>query len=85
MIHYKELIFMPKIILTNLINCYYNNLLMGYFGINKIWELIIWKYSKFSLYKNIKTYIKSCNIFLIFQAVTQKPYNNLLILLILTH
>ena len=42
--YYEVLPFVPKIIWTELIKCHYNDLLTGYFGINKIKKLIGQKY-----------------------------------------
>ncbi len=41
---YQGLSYIPKIIGFELINKYQDNLLAGHFGIEKIWELITWKY-----------------------------------------
>lgn len=38
-LHYQELPFVFKIIWTDIISWYYDNLLVGYFNINKIEEL----------------------------------------------
>ena len=43
-LHHQELLFLPKIIWTKLINQYYNNLLVGYFGIDKTKKPINWEY-----------------------------------------
>lgn len=34
-LYYQELLFIPKVIQTKLINCHYDKLLAGHFGINK--------------------------------------------------
>ncbi len=39
--YYQRLLYVPKIICFKLISKYYNNLLVGYFGIEKTRELII--------------------------------------------
>lgn len=76
---------MPKIIRFKFINIEYNDSLAGYFGINKTKKLIGQKYYSSSLRKDVKTYIKSCDVFLALKMVRHKPYNNLQTMLILTH
>ena len=44
MLHYQGLLFLPKIIQTELISRHYDNLLAGHFNINKTREFISWKY-----------------------------------------
>ena len=68
---------MPKIISSKLISKYHNDLLASFFGINKIKKLINPKYYWLSFKKDVKTYIKSYNVYLILKMVRHKPYNNL--------
>ena len=77
MLHYQELSFVPEIIQTELISRYHNNPLAGHFGINKTRELIDRKYYCPSLRKNVKAYVKGCNICLASKAIRHKPYGNL--------
>ena len=49
----------------------------GYFGIDKTRELISWKYYWPSLRKDVKAYIKGCDVCLALKAVKHKPYSNL--------
>lgn len=43
-LHYQKLLFVPVAIQIKLISWYYNNILIGYFGIDKIKEPIGRKY-----------------------------------------
>lgn len=60
-----------------LISWHHNNLLVGYFGINKIIELIGQKYYYLDLKKDVKVYIKGYNIYLLFKMIRHKPYGKL--------
>ena len=43
-LHYVRLLFVPEIIQTELISQHHNDLLVGHFDINKIKDLVGWKY-----------------------------------------
>ena len=77
--------FVLKAIQTELISRHHNNLLAGYFGIEKTYKLLAQKYYWLTLRHNIKAYIKGINICLAFKAVYHKPYGNLQLLPVLTH
>ena len=68
-----------------MINHHHNDLLIRHFGINKTQELLGWKYYWPSLRKDIKSYVKGCDICLTSKAAGYKPYNNLQSLPIQTH
>lgn len=68
-----------------LISWYYEDSLAGHFGFNKIWELIAWKYYWLSFWKDVKAYVKGCNICLASKTIRHKLYSDLQSLLILTH
>ena len=76
---------MPEIIWTELISRHYNNPLADHFGIDKTRELIGWKYYWLSLRKDVKAYVKGCNICLSSKTVRHKSYDDLQALLVLTH
>ena len=76
MLHHYELLFISKIIQIKFINWQHNNLLAGYFEINKTKKLISRQYYFPSLKKNVKAYANSCNISLLFEAIRYKPYAN---------
>lgn len=61
-LYYWELLFLPKIIKTELISQHNNNFLAGQFGIDKTKELISWKYYWTSLGKDVEAYINGSNI-----------------------
>ena len=71
--------------LEELINQYHDNFLAGHFGINKTKVLIGQKYNWPDLQKNIKMYVKGCDIWLGLKAVKHKPYSNLQSFPVLTH
>lgn len=73
--HYQGLSYVPKIIRFKLISKHHNKSLMGYFGINKIWELFAWKYYWPSLKKDVEAYVKACDVCLAFKVVKHKPYS----------
>ena len=53
---------MPKIVCFELISGYHNNPLAGYFGVNKTGELISQKYYWPSLKKDVKSYVRGCDV-----------------------
>lgn len=68
---------MAKTIYFKFISQDYNNLLVNYFEIDKIQELITRKYWQLTFYYNIKAYVKDCNIYLTFKAIYHKYYRDL--------
>ena len=76
-LHHQGLPYIPEIIRNELISRHHNNLLVGYFGIEKIQELITRKYYWETLYHDVKVYIRSCDVYIISQVVKHKPYSNL--------
>ena len=84
-LYYQELPFILEIIQTKLISRSYDNCLVGSFDINKTKELIGKKYYWPSLRKDVKAYVKGCDVCLASKTVKHKPYSNLQSLLIPTH
>ena len=74
---YDSLPFVPDIIRSKVISRHHNNLLVIYFGINKTQELISWKYYWLGIKKDVKFYIKGCDVCLALKTVSHKLYNNL--------
>ena len=74
--HYECLLFIPKAIQTELISRHYNNLLNGFFGIEKTCDLLAQKYYWSTLRHNVKAYIKGCDICLALKTVRHKPYSD---------
>lgn len=75
---------MLKIVYSKLIGRYYNDSLVSHFK-DKTRKLIDQKYYWTSLKKDVKTYIKGCNVCLILKAVRNKLYGNLQLTLIPTY
>ena len=84
-LHHQSLPFIPEAIRTELISQHHDNLLVGYFGIKKIRELIVRKYYWPTLRHNVETYVKSCDICLTSKTIRHKPYGDLQLLPILTY
>ena len=84
-LHYQGLLYIPKIIWTELISSYYDNLLAGHFGIKKTRELIARKYYCPTFCHNVEDYVKGCNICLASKAVRHKLYGDLQSLPVPTH
>ena len=84
-LHYQGLPFVLEIIRTELINRHHDKPLVGHFGINKTRELISKKYYWPSLKKDVKAYVKGCNVCFASKAVRHKPYDDLQALPVPTH
>ncbi len=76
-LHYQGLPYVPKVICSELISRYYDNPLVGHFGIEKIWELIVRKYYWPTLRRDIEAYVKGYNVCLVSKTVCYKPYGDL--------
>lgn len=68
---------MPKIIYFKLICQYHKNPFIDCFRANKIKKLIYKKYYLFSLKKEVKAYIKGCNIYVVSKTIRYKPHGNI--------
>ena len=76
-LYHQGLFYVPEIIQTKLINRHHNNLLVGYFGIEKIQELVAQKYNWPMLCHDIDDYVKGYDICLTLKAIRHKPYRDL--------
>ena len=76
-LYYQDLPYIPEIIQTKLISRHYNNLLAGYFGIEKTHKFVARKYYWSILCHDVKNYVKGCDICLALKAVRHKPYGDL--------
>ena len=76
-LHHQGLPYVPEIIRTELISRYHDNPLAGHFDIEKTRELIARKYYWLTLRRDIKDYVRRCNICLASKAVRHKPYGDL--------
>ena len=77
MLQYRGLPYVPKIIYSKVISCHYNDLLAGYFGIDKTRELVDWKYYWPSLKRDVKTNVRGYDVCLTLKMVRYKPYGDL--------
>ena len=69
MLHYQGLSYVSKIIWTELINRYHNNLLVSHFNIKKIYKLVAQKYYWPTLHYNVYNYMKGYDICLALKIV----------------
>ena len=84
-LHFQGLLYVPKIICTELISWHHNNPLTGYFRIKKTRELVAQKYYCPTFRHNVETHIKGCDVCLAPKKVRYKPYGDLQLLPIPTH
>ena len=73
-LQYQGLSYMPEIICSKVISRHHDDSLVEHFGINKTRGLVGRKYYWPSLRKDIKNYIRGCDVCLTSKAVRQKPY-----------
>ena len=83
--YHQKLLFVLEVIRTELISQHYDNPLAWYFGINKTKNLVSQKYYWLKLQKDIKAYVKSCDICLGLKTVRYKLYGDLQSLSLPTH
>ena len=84
-LQYQGLPYVPEIIRSKVISCHHNNPLVGHFGIDKTRELIGRKYYWPCLRRDVKSYVRGCDVCLTSKAIRYKPYGDLQFLLISTH
>ncbi len=85
MFHYQGLPYVPKVIRSKLISRHHHDPLAGHFGIEKTRELIARKYYGLTLRRDVKAYVKRCDVCLTLKAVRHKPYGDLQSLPVPTH
>ena len=76
-LYHQSLHYVPELIKTEQISRHYDDLLAGHFGIEKTWELVAKKYYWETIRRNVKNYIKGCDVCLACKAVRHKPYGDL--------
>ena len=76
-LQYQRLPYVPKIICSKVISRYHNDLLVEHFGIDKTRELVGRKYYWPSLRRDVKSYVRGCDVCLASKAVRHKPYGDL--------
>ena len=84
-LQYRGLLYIPEIICSKVISCHHNDHLAGHFGIDKTKELVGQKYYWPNLKKDVKTYVRGCDVCLTSKAICHKPYRDLQSLPIPTH
>ena len=76
-LHHQGLPFVLEAIRTKFISWHHNDSSAGHFGIDKIRELVCRKYYWPSLRKDIKSWVRGCDVCLTLKAVRHKPYGGL--------
>ena len=71
-LHHQRLPFVLKAMQTELISRHYNDPLAGHFGIGKTCKSLAQKYYWPTLCHDVKTYVKSCDVYLATKAVRHK-------------
>ncbi len=84
-LHYQDLLYVPKVIRSELISRHHDNPLAGHFGIEKTRELIARKYYWPTLRRDVEAYVKGCDVGLASKAVCHKPNGDLQSLPVPTH
>ena len=84
-LHHQGLPFVPEAIRIELISWHHDNPLVGHFGVDKTRELVGQKYYWPSLRKDVKSYVKGCDVCLTSKTVRHKPYEDLQSLFVLTY
>ena len=68
-----------------MISKHHNNRLAGHFGIEKTRNLIAKKYYWLTLQRDVKGFVKGCEVYLASKTVCHKLYGDLQLLPVLTH
>ncbi len=76
-LHYQGLLYVLKVIRSELISRHHDDPLAGHFGIEKTCKLIARKYYWPTLRRDVEAYVKGCNVCLALMAVRHKPYGDL--------
>ena len=84
-LYHQGLPFVPEAIRTEIISRHHDDPLAGHFGIDKTKDLIGRKYYWPSLRRDIKDYVKGCDVCLGSKAVRHKLYGDLQSLPVPTH
>ena len=84
-LHHQGLPYVPEIIRTELISRHHDDPLASHFGIEKTRELLSRKYYWPTICRDVKDYVKGCDVCLALKAVRHKPYGDLQSLPISTH
>ncbi len=79
-LHYQGLPYVLKVIRSELISRHHDDSLAGHFNIEKTFKLIARKYYWPTLRRDVKAYVKGCDVCLTSKAVHHKPYEDLQLL-----
>ena len=85
MFQFQGLPYVPEIIRSKVISCHHDDPLPGHFGIDKTRELVGQKYYWPSLRRDVKNYVRGCDVCLVSKTVHHKPYGDLQSLPVPTH
>ncbi len=84
-LHYHGLLYVPKVIRSELISRYHDDSLAGHHSIEKTCKLLVRKYFWQTLQRDVEDYEKRCNVCLAWKTVCHKPYRDLQSLPLSTH
>ena len=76
-LQYQGFLYIPEIIHSKVISCQQDDLPTSHFGIDKTQELMARKYYWPTLHRNVKTYVKGCDMYLASKVLRYKPYGDL--------
>ncbi len=85
MLYCQGLLYVPKVIRSELISRHHDDPLVGHFAIEKTCKLIARKYYWPTLQRDVEAYVKECDVCLASMAVHHKPYGDLQSLPVPTH
>ena len=85
MLYYQGLLYILKVICSELISKHHDNLFTSHFGIKKAQKLIAKNYYWLMLQKGIEAYVKGYDICLALKIICYKLYRNLQLLPVSTH
>lgn len=77
MLHYNCKSYILQIFGTNLLEKNHDNSLANYFGVEKTFELFIYKYYRLKIKVYIEKYVQNCDICIKSKVQRHKPYGSL--------
>ena len=84
-LHHQGLLYVLEVIYSITLSRSHDNLLAKHFKIDKINELVARNHFWSIFYRDVKVYIKDCNLYLASKAILHKPYRDFLLLQIPTY
>ena len=76
-LQFQGLLYILKIIRSEVVSRHHNDPLAEHFGIDKTRELVGRKYYWLSLRRDVKSYVRGCDVCLTSKAIRHKPYGDL--------